>query len=97
MLSVAEKERELISQRTKDALAAAKARGTRLGSPTTPGILKDRSVAFAASLKAIVEPLVGQSFRAIASALNAQGIPSATGGTWSAATARRLVNRLELA
>jgi DNA invertase Pin-like site-specific DNA recombinase len=97
MLAVAQQEREMISARTKAALQAARDRGQTLGSPTTPTILKDRSSAFAASLKAIVEPMIGQSFRAIASALNAQGIPSATGGTWSAATARRMINRLEFA
>jgi len=33
MALVAEKERDMISQRTKDGLAAAKRRGTRLGNP----------------------------------------------------------------
>jgi DNA invertase Pin-like site-specific DNA recombinase len=95
MLAVAQQEAEMISARTKAALQAAKARGQKLGSPTTGAILQDRSSAFAASLKTIVEPMIGQSFRAIAAALNAQGVASATGGTWSAATARRMINRLE--
>jgi DNA invertase Pin-like site-specific DNA recombinase len=94
LLCFAEKERQDISDRTVAALSAAKGRGTKLGSPTTPGILKDRSAAFAANLKAIVEPMLGQSSRTIAAALNDRGIATATGGTWSSATVRRLINRL---
>jgi DNA invertase Pin-like site-specific DNA recombinase len=95
MLAVAQQEREAISARTTAALAAAKARGQKLGSPTTPTILKSRSAAFAANLRAIVEPLLGQSSRAIAAHLNAQGVLTATGGAWSSATVLRMLNRLE--
>jgi DNA invertase Pin-like site-specific DNA recombinase len=80
MLSVAQLEREMISKRTKVALQAARERGQKLGSPTTAAILKDRSAAFAASLKAIVEPMLGQSSRAIAATLNERGITTSTGG-----------------
>lgn len=95
MLCVAQLEREMISTRTKAALAAAKQRGQRLGSPTTPAIMKNRSAAFAADLKAIVAPMLGQSSRAIAANLNERGIATATGGTWSSATVLRMINRLE--
>jgi DNA invertase Pin-like site-specific DNA recombinase len=94
MLAVAEKERQQISDRTKAALQAAKARGQKLGSPTTPAILKARSSAFAANLRDIVEPLAHLPSRAIASALNAQGVLTATGGAWSSVTVLRLINRL---
>jgi DNA invertase Pin-like site-specific DNA recombinase len=94
MLAVAEQEREAISKRTKDALQAARARGQVLGSPTTAAIMKDRSVVFAASLRAALEPLLHLPSRAIADALNAQGIKSATGGAWSSRTVLRVVERI---
>jgi DNA invertase Pin-like site-specific DNA recombinase len=94
--ALAEQERRMISTRTKAALAAAKQRGTRLGSPTGPTIHKERSAAFAASLKAIVEPMIeiGFSTRRIAATLNARGIKSATGVAWSSMTVHRLIDRL---
>ena len=95
-LALAEKERELISARTKAALRAAKERGQKLGSPTTPAILKARSSAFAASLRDIVEPLAHLPSRAIAATLNAQGVHTATGGIWSSVTVLRLIDRLRL-
>jgi DNA invertase Pin-like site-specific DNA recombinase len=94
MLAVAQLEREMISTRTKAALAAARERGTRLGSPTGPALQRNRSLAFAASLKSIVMPIIDQSSRAIAAHLNASGIKTATGGAWSSMTALRLVERL---
>lgn len=92
--ALAEQERRMISTRTKVALQAAKQRGQKLGSPTSPAIQRDRSVTFSESLRPIVEPLLGQSLRAIAAQLNAQGVPSANGGEWSAVTVRRLIGRL---
>ena len=83
--------------RTRAALRAAKDRGQKLGSPTTPAILKARSSAFAANLRDIVEPLAHLPSRAIAAALNAQGVLTATGGAWSSVTVLRLIDRLEIA
>lgn len=92
--ALAEQERRMISTRTKAALAAAKQRGTKLGSPTTAALLKDRSLAFAEGLRAIVEPRLDMPTRVLSDWLNAQGIKTATGGLWQPRTVIRLVERL---
>jgi DNA invertase Pin-like site-specific DNA recombinase len=97
MLCVAQQEREMISQRTKDALKAARERGTKLGSPTTAGILKDRSLTFAETLRAVVTPLVHLTSRQIAEHLNTKGIMTAGGKTWQSMQVCRLLDRLEIA
>jgi DNA invertase Pin-like site-specific DNA recombinase len=95
--ALAEQERRMISNRTKAALAAARERGTRLGSPTGPGFQRDRANAFAETLRPLVEPIIDQSSRAIASHLNKLDIKTVNGATWSSETAWRLVRRLQAA
>ena len=86
LAAVAEHEREMISQRTKAALAAAKTRGTRLGNPR-PDTVKARAVASdnAARFRANIAPVVqglrleGRSLRGIAAELNARGVKTRRG------------------
>ncbi|QIG50551.1 recombinase family protein [Nordella sp. HKS 07] len=94
--ALAEKERRLIAQRTKDALAALKAGGKKLGGlrPGTVAAMKaadDR----AKGLRSVLTELEGLSARHIAAELNARGIPTAKGGAWHAATVIRVQNRLK--
>src|SRR5262245_25329913 len=77
--ALAEKERTLISRRTKDALAAAKKRGVRLGNPNW--ISSDKTMqALAAQLRGALAELRGRSLRVIARELDARGIRSVRGG-----------------
>jgi DNA invertase Pin-like site-specific DNA recombinase len=109
MAMVAEEERRMISARTKAALAAAKARGTKLGGdrgakPTAK--MRKRSAAVRqqrASARAddigptIAEVQAGgaTSLRAIAAGLNDRGIPTARGaGEWTATQVQRVLARL---
>jgi DNA invertase Pin-like site-specific DNA recombinase len=94
--ALAEKERRLISTRTKAALQAAKARGVKLGNPATAAQNKRAADAHAETLRSIVEPLGGQTMRAIAGHLNARGIKTSRGGQWQATTIMRLMQRLGL-
>jgi DNA invertase Pin-like site-specific DNA recombinase len=101
--ALAEKERALISQRTKAALKAAKARGVRLGNPK---LGKARAVA-TARIKAEADrfaenvlPFIREaqksgatSLRAIAAALDARGIRTARGGKWAAPQVREILLR----
>jgi DNA invertase Pin-like site-specific DNA recombinase len=104
MAAVAELEAGLISQRTKAALAQAKARGVALGgwrggpkvSPSAGLKARlDRAEAFAASVGPIAQELRGQglSLRQIAAALAERGIRTPRDATWTAAAVRNLLNR----
>ena len=101
--ALAEKERALISARTKAALAAKKAAGAQLGNPRVTAVAvqgRAAQVANADRFAANVLPIVASirasgigSHAAIADALNSRGIRTARGGTWHATTVRRLLAR----
>lgn len=108
LAAVAEHEREMISQRTKAALAAAKARGTRLGNPNGARVLRGLGNAPAVhAVKASAErhtarvlPVIASiraegitSLHAIAGELNRRGILTARGGRWYATTVRNTLAR----
>jgi DNA invertase Pin-like site-specific DNA recombinase len=107
---MAESEGRRISERTKAALAAAKARGTKLGRPEN---LKDEHrrigsrrgvearARAAAERAADLAPIVGEiqsdepkSLRYIAAELDRRGISAPRGGAWSAMQVQRLLARL---
>lgn len=100
--AVAEQERAMISQRTKDALAAVKARGVKLGNPQIAKAQEaaaQRRTAIADGFAANVMPIIreiqatGASMRKTAAALNARGIPTARGGTWAATQVSDILKR----
>ena len=82
----AQYERELISERTKRALAVKQAEGVKLGRPrTVPDEVRTRI----ASLRA-----EGLSLRAIADKLNAEGVPTGQGGSrWYASAVSAVLKR----
>lgn len=96
--ALAQEERRMISERTRNALAEAKRRGIPLG--RNGAILaaqhRQRAVDHALSLGPIVIPLIeqSQSYSAIARHLNALGIPTRKGGRFYAETAKNVVRRL---
>jgi DNA invertase Pin-like site-specific DNA recombinase len=102
--ALAEKERALIAERTRAALAQKKAQGAKLGNPTNLGEAQAKGAAanrtaadaFAANVLPIVrqiEAAGASTHRAIAAALNARGIRTARGGAWYDSTVRNLLAR----
>ena len=101
--ALAEKERAMISARTKAALAAAKARGVALGGPKLAQARK-RAIA---SIKALADqhaanvlPVIREIQRAgvkslheVADALNARGIATPRGGAWYAKSVSNVLAR----
>jgi len=105
--AIAEREAAKISERTKAALSAAKARGTLLGW-SIPSRIGEQKIAarrgaaanrnqaeqFANNVLPVIKSIraVGvKSLAEIATALNARGIATARGGQWHPATVRRLI------
>lgn len=104
LAAVAEHEREMISQRTKAALAAAKARGTLLGNRLNIEVAQanSRKVRSKTAADFVLNsiPIIKQiqatgltSLTAIAGALNARGIRSARGGEWQPTQVKRVLER----
>jgi DNA invertase Pin-like site-specific DNA recombinase len=93
--ALAEKERRMISQRTKDALAAAKANGKQLGGLRDHGRqLQQAAIARAKVLTPLFDELAGKSAREIARILNERNVPTPTGKPWSAMTVIRARDRV---
>ena len=95
--AVAEKERNRIAQRTKEALAAAKARGQQLGNPGIGNLRKAEAEERASQLRSIIEPLRYLPPKRISAVLNERKITTPRGGSWQATQVIRLLNRLDLA
>ena len=110
MASVAELEAGLTSERTKAALAAAKARGVKLGNPNgarslhgkqtgnreAVAAIKAAAQARAADLEAILKECreKGMGVRDIAANFNESGIVTPRGGRWYPTSIARLFERM---
>ena len=102
--ALAEKERRLIAERTRAALAVKKAAGAVLGNRTNladAGALGRNALAAEADQFAInVLPIVAEiralgarGYGSIAAALNRRGVPTARGARWHVSTVRNLLAR----
>lgn len=105
--ALAEKERRLISERTRAALASRKQFGTKLGNTTNAAdaaaVGRQRSVAEADRFAAGVLPIISAiqrtgitSMRGIAIALNDRGVRTARGGQWQVSNVRNVLTRTRM-
>ncbi len=101
--ALAEKERALISTRTRQALAAAKERGVTLGNPrlhlartSAADAVSAEADRFAANVLPIIreaQKAGATTLREIAAALNARGVATARGGQWHAKSVSNVLER----
>lgn len=112
MLAVAELEAGMVSERTKKALTAAKARGQKLGGnrgnlaavsdkgrALSLATRQQKATQRASDLRPIIQGIQATgitSAAGIAKALNDQGIPTARGGQWQAIQVQRVLAKLAL-
>ena len=104
LAAVAQHEREMIAQRTKDALQAAKARGVVLGNPKLADV-RDRAVAsvkadahrFARNVAPIIREIQSTgvaSNRGLGRSLNARGVATARRRQWTAVQVGSILRRV---
>jgi DNA invertase Pin-like site-specific DNA recombinase len=103
MAAMAQHERKIISQRTKEALGAAKARGQKLGGwrggPVVDHRLgtaakREKARAFNARVAAAIAELQAQGITGLselARGLNEQGVRTSRGGNWQAVQVARVL------
>ena len=99
LAAVAEDEARRISERTKAALARAKARGTELGA--NGKVLAKRNRQEALEHARILAPIIDEirktgitTTRGIAAELNERNIDTAAGGHWHCGSVQRLLQRI---
>ena len=103
LAAVAQHEREIIGQRTREALQAAKARGKKLGNPKLAEARKraiqsnkSSAVRYAANVLPVIREIQAsgvKSLRGVARALTARGITTARGGAWTPVQVSDILNR----
>jgi DNA invertase Pin-like site-specific DNA recombinase len=101
--ALAEKERALISGRTKSALAAAKAKGIKLGNPNieaardnavaTIKAKADRAAGNVLPIIAEIQKSGASTLRAVADTLNARGVSTPRGRRWYGMSVRNALAR----
>jgi DNA invertase Pin-like site-specific DNA recombinase len=102
--ALAEKERTVIAQRTRDALARAKANGAQLGNRTNLAeaqasgrqVQVDQAFVRAANLIPVIREIQTagcSTLREIAAVLNRRGIQTPRGGAWTAMAVKRVIDR----
>ena len=102
--ALTEKERRMISERTRGALASRKLLGAKLGNPTNAGQAaaagRDVQAKSADRFAETVMPMIAAlqksgviSLRSIAIALNNRGVRTARGGGWQVSNVRNVLAR----
>ncbi len=101
--AIAQKELSFISSQTRQALAAAKARGATLGNPrlhvarkNAIAVVKAEADRYAANILPIIQEAQkagATTLRDIAEALNARGVATARGGQWHAKSISNILER----
>jgi DNA invertase Pin-like site-specific DNA recombinase len=98
---VAQRERELISERTRLGMSAAKSKGVKLGTPNPAKAVaamvtanRSAKVEFAGRVAPIIREIQAagvQTLRGICDCLNRRGIATRNGGDWYPATVRNIL------
>lgn len=102
--AVAEKERAMISERTRAALAAKRLQGIKLGNPANladaQALGRETQYHQAAARARNVLPIIKEvqslgvsTLAGIAAALNGRGVPTSRGGSWYPASVKRVLDR----